>query len=65
MRAPKSFEEVADRGPMLVLAVLMLLTLPVTVPLGLITRCIVDGLRHGWTWLDRWPSDYTDREDPS
>ena len=65
MRTPKSFEEFADRGPLLVLAVLMLVTLPVTAPLGLVARCIVDGLCHGWNWLDRWPGDDGDGEAPS
>ena len=43
MIAPKNLMEFVDRGPLMLLALLMLPTLVVLVPLGFIARAIGDG----------------------
>lgn len=53
MSAPRDLAEFVDRGPLSVMAGLLLVTLLVTVPLGLVARAIRDGVLYGWRWGDR------------
>ncbi len=50
---PRTLRSFVDRGPLTALAVILLPTLLVAVPLGFLARCIWDGLQEGWHWPER------------